>query len=68
MVTVSPAIVQAPLAVMVGVVLATVVAATVNVDPKTAVLGAPVKVTLGAIGVIVSDEVAVEAGKLLWPA
>src|SRR6516164_5133358 len=39
--------VQGPLGVMVGVVIPVVVVATVNVDPYTAVGGAPVKVTVG---------------------
>jgi hypothetical protein len=38
---------HAPAAVMTAVVLALVVAVTVNVDPKAALAGAPVKVTVG---------------------
>jgi hypothetical protein len=46
-VTVVPEIVQTPEAVMTGVVLAFVVAETVNCELKYAVPGAPVKVTVG---------------------
>jgi hypothetical protein len=47
MVTVTPEILHAPLAVIVAVVEAFVVATTVKVDSYAALAGAPVKVTVG---------------------
>ena len=58
-VTVLLAIEQAPLAVMTAVVLALVVAVTVNVAPYGVVAGAPVNVTVGAIVVAAVEREAV---------
>ena len=59
MATVSPVIEHAPAAVIDAVVLAFVVAVTVNMEPFPAVVGAPVKVTVGAILVAAVDWLAV---------
>ena len=58
MVTVFPAMEQAPpaLAVIVAVVLAFVVAVTANELPYAAVTGAPVKDTVGAVGEVEAKE------------
>jgi uncharacterized membrane protein YhhN len=55
MVTTLPATLHGPIAVMIGVLVALVVAATENEDLLPAAAGAPVKVTVGAIFVALAE-------------
>jgi ABC-type amino acid transport system permease subunit len=67
-VTVFPEIAQEPVAVIVAVVLAFVVATTAKDELNAAVGGAPVNVTVGVAGLIIRLPVAVDPRKILCDA